>query len=100
MMQDDEASVSVLSPTTGGVLRKCLKSGTSVSFVRCPPELLASLGYFRRQAISYRRKRAKSRRSGSIKEETMGQVMTLCTSDEADEHGYDKTTVEKASPPF
>lgn len=25
----------------------------------------------------------------------MGQVMTLCTSDEADEHGYDKTTVEK-----
>lgn len=27
----------------------------------------------------------------------MGQVMTLCTSDEADEHGYDKTTVEKAS---
>lgn len=27
----------------------------------------------------------------------MGQVMTLCTSDEADEHGYDRTTVEKAS---
>lgn len=25
----------------------------------------------------------------------MGQVMTLCTSDEADDHGYDKTTVEK-----
>lgn len=27
----------------------------------------------------------------------MGQVMTLCTSDEADDHGYDKTTVEKVS---
>lgn len=25
----------------------------------------------------------------------MGQVMTLCASDEADEHGYDKNTVEK-----
>ena len=38
-----------------------------------------------------------SRLFRDLKEETMGQVMTLCTSDEADEHGYDKTTVEKAS---
>lgn len=40
-------------------------------------------------------RRAGTQENGRGSRETMGQVIALCTSDETDDNGYNKSTVEK-----